>query len=516
MKKNIFLIISIVALYFFSHVYNLTGIPVFADEAIYIRWAQLIISDSNQYLFFPLNDGKTPLFIWLLVPFLKLFFDPLFAARFLSVIVGFIQILVITYTYKLLHKNNFSFIPVLLVTVLPFWVLYHRFALMDALLTLFTTILIALCIRFNQLIDTSTIRKKNFLLNIWNAPTLLFSTTFGILFFLALFTKLPALLLLPSLGMFLVISRPIKRNTFIINFMQLALSTLIGFSLFALLSFEPSFPQLFSRGSDFLYKLEEFKSVSWWTVIKGNTFFVFNTYYQYLTLPLFLILLITPIFQKNRSSISLLCSSVLFFLPFIFLAKVFHGRYILPMLPFISLSLASSITYLHEQIQQKYNNKVLLFFYCIIFTPALLFSKTLIMNPEQAPLTHDDTSQYFKDWSSGHGVFEVYKSILEESKHRSIAVATEGTFGTLPDGILMYLFKDNVENIYVEGIGQPVFQVEGKYLDTASNYETNWLIVNNFRMNLKLEDKALLDEYCRPQMPEYCLQVWDISEIIKK
>ncbi|MCC6710949.1 MAG: hypothetical protein IT416_01195, partial [Candidatus Pacebacteria bacterium] len=41
-KIMIFLVVGI---YFLTHITALTLLPVFADEAIYIRWAQLIIDD---------------------------------------------------------------------------------------------------------------------------------------------------------------------------------------------------------------------------------------------------------------------------------------------------------------------------------------------------------------------------------------------------------------------------------------------------------------------------------------
>ena len=65
MKKTSLLIVIFLVGYLSTHLYGLTRLPIFADEAIYIRWSQLIIDDWQQYLFFSLNDGKTPLLIWL-------------------------------------------------------------------------------------------------------------------------------------------------------------------------------------------------------------------------------------------------------------------------------------------------------------------------------------------------------------------------------------------------------------------------------------------------------------------
>src|SRR3989344_7820512 len=79
--------VLILILGLFLRLYNLTIFPVFADEAIYIRWAQVMRAEQN-LRFLPLSDGKQPLFMWLVIPFLKIFSDPLFAGRFLSLLTG--------------------------------------------------------------------------------------------------------------------------------------------------------------------------------------------------------------------------------------------------------------------------------------------------------------------------------------------------------------------------------------------------------------------------------------------
>ena len=73
----------IIVFYLILHLAKLTLLPVFADESIYIRWSQLIMDERARYLFFPLNDGKTPLQLWLTPPLQFIFEDPLFAGRFL-------------------------------------------------------------------------------------------------------------------------------------------------------------------------------------------------------------------------------------------------------------------------------------------------------------------------------------------------------------------------------------------------------------------------------------------------
>jgi len=91
-RTEILVLVVLFLAYFLLRLPNLTLQPVFADEAIYVRWAQVMRAEPTMR-FLPLSDGKTPLFMWTMIPFLKIFNDPLFAGRFLSVISGFATLL---------------------------------------------------------------------------------------------------------------------------------------------------------------------------------------------------------------------------------------------------------------------------------------------------------------------------------------------------------------------------------------------------------------------------------------
>ena len=80
--------IIITGIYFFTRFQHLTSIPVFGDEAIYIRWSQ-IIKSVETLRFIPVTDGKQPLFMWVLAGALKFFDDPLVAGRTISIFAGF-------------------------------------------------------------------------------------------------------------------------------------------------------------------------------------------------------------------------------------------------------------------------------------------------------------------------------------------------------------------------------------------------------------------------------------------
>src|SRR3990170_7795526 len=91
-KTTIIFGVLIVILALGLRVYNLNSLPVFGDEAIYLRWAQVMRADSS-LRFLPLSDGKQPLFMWFVIPLFKVFSDPLFAGRAVSVISGVLTFL---------------------------------------------------------------------------------------------------------------------------------------------------------------------------------------------------------------------------------------------------------------------------------------------------------------------------------------------------------------------------------------------------------------------------------------
>ena len=128
------ILLSILALAFFLRFYNILSIPVFADEAIYIRWAQVMRAEAT-LRFLPLSDGKQPLFMWLVIPLFKVVSDPLIAGRLVSILSGLAGI---AGTYllagRLLNNYRIALVASLFYAVSPFFVFFDRMALVDSML----------------------------------------------------------------------------------------------------------------------------------------------------------------------------------------------------------------------------------------------------------------------------------------------------------------------------------------------------------------------------------------------
>jgi len=133
----ILLLISLLAL--LLRLINLTILPVFADEAIYIRWSQIMANEPT-LRFLPLSDGKQPLFMWILMFVVHRFSDPLFIGRLLSIATGMGTLLGIFALSLILFKSKkAALVSALIYAVSPFTFFFDRMALVDSMLAMFTT-----------------------------------------------------------------------------------------------------------------------------------------------------------------------------------------------------------------------------------------------------------------------------------------------------------------------------------------------------------------------------------------
>jgi len=135
-RNEIILAFVLLSLFFVSRLVNLTLIPIFVDEAIYLRWAQIAKNDAA-WRFISLTDGKQPLFIWLAMVLMKVIKDPLVAGRLVSVGAGLASLTGIwLLTFELFGKKE-AFWASFLYLISPIYLLYDRMALVDSLLCSF-------------------------------------------------------------------------------------------------------------------------------------------------------------------------------------------------------------------------------------------------------------------------------------------------------------------------------------------------------------------------------------------
>lgn len=445
---------------FFLRFYHLTILPVFADEAIYIRWSQVMKAEET-LRFLPLSDGKEPLFMWIMIPFFKFIHDPLFAGRSVSVLSGFGTLLGITYLSWLLFKSKkVSLGAALIYAVTPFAFFFDRLSLVDSMLSCFGiwTFIFAYLAFTKERLD--------------------FAMIAGFALGGAWLTKSPALffaLMLPSLWLF------VKNPKSLLKVIPLTLVTVgIGYGFYNILRLGPNFSLIASRNLDYVWPishiftspldpLKPWLLQAWqWIVMMGPW-----------TIIVLAVLGYVINWKKNWKQMIVL--SVWFLGP-IFVqsefAKVFTARYILFSIPYLVIISAS--VFISEN---KNWLKILSFIAAIFFAQALLFDRWLVLDPQKANLPRSERSGYLEEWTAGYGIKESADYLrnlsvnLKPGEH--ILAGTEGYFGTLPDGLQMYLNDD--PKVIVIGTGLGFDHLSSKLADSKKSGVRTFLVVNKSR-----------------------------------
>lgn len=500
-----------VVLYVVSRWTGLTQLPIFADEAIYIRWSQLL-RQGPEYLFFPMNDGKPPLFMWSLFPWLQTFSDPLGAARSWSAVLGLAQAGVIFAILRTAQQNKRAqLIGAFLVLLTPFWFIHHRLALMDGLLTL------GLSLSFWGLsgLDVLTSKtKKSLSLAKVACWILLAGTSWGV----ALLTKTTALFFAPVFfGLAVLGASWDIRAVFTSAGQKILLQRLVAFGaagalglvIFAALRISPTFGSLFSRGGDFTYSLDEWIKLGGQPLL-NNLRRVLPWIAEYLRPELFTFAVASLIFSSQKRQHAMWwVSGFVTILPLIVLGETLHPRYFLPLIPFITLSAASFVdetwSWLSAQWAQGSKEVVAVSFAVVVIflISCVRFQVLMQWAPQLTPFVLDDRDQYLTSWAAGYGIPETRDRLIERARQgQRTTIVTEGSFGTLPDGLLLYFDRaPEIAHLRIEGLAQhPVLFLPDWVLEEANKNET-WLMVNENRFQLSPEQRGmteLIGQYKKP------------------
>ncbi|OGG21559.1 hypothetical protein A3D03_02480 [Candidatus Gottesmanbacteria bacterium RIFCSPHIGHO2_02_FULL_40_13] len=445
------IIISLIT--FFTRVINLLNIPIFTDEAIYIRWAQIGLNDpSHRYI--SLTDGKQPMLTWLMYPMLKIFQDPLFAGRFVSVLSGVLAVVGIYLLTRELFSKKTAVLACGLYIISPFALIYDRLALMDSLLSSFAV--------WSLYLQVLLVRK----LRLDIALILGFVTGLGLL------TKSSAfffIYLLPFSLLLFNYSAP-KKITLLFKWLGLILlGSVISIVMYNSLRLSPWFYIINLKNHVFILGFGEFAKHPLDLFI-GNMTGLLGMLTGYLTLPFSIFILLGTLWSVLKRDNKILLLGAWFIFPFLSLAAfgvVIFPRFIL----FMVIPLLIIAAYLFEKISRsviKYN-KYLPFFLLLIVSVSIRQSYLLMFDPLKVDIPSTDRNQLFDDWPSGYGVQEVINYLKQQAEKGKIVVGTEGTFGLNPAVYEIYLGTN--KNVEIYGFW-PVSQVPQLLLDSAKKYPT--------------------------------------------
>lgn len=428
-RRTILVSLGIVTIYLLTRVFTVTNMPIFIDEAIYVRWAQLIVQDPSN-LFLSLTDGKQPLFIWLTASAMILVDDPLLAGRIISVISGLLTVLGLFLLTRLLFRNNNAAIFSALAYVLyPMAMVYDRMALYDSLVgTLSIYSLFFLIV----LIQKPKVRAVIPLGLVWGFAII--NKSSGFLF---MFLSVGAVLLTGGKKFF--VWRSITRYVCLLLF-----SGIIAFGMYAVLLLSPKFYMINDKNALFIYHLAELIPYRAFDAWPGNIFLMGKWVVMYLTLSFIFPLCYTLFYKRDHGKQKALL--VLQFLtPLILLGlfgRVIYPRFIffmtLSLLPLVGLG----IHQLFDDIRIRRELKTA--FFVVLLSPVLFSMFMLVRDFSRSPIPSEDLVQYSNDWPSGGGMKEII-SILEKKQFDKgdIAVYTEGQYGGLPTTVSQIYLGSN-------------------------------------------------------------------------
>ena len=483
-KWTIVALILILAVGLGLRITSLTILPIFVDEAIYVRWAQVMKAEPT-LRFLPLSDGKQPLFMWLLMFLLKPNIDPLIIGRILSVFFGIATNCgIFVAAYLLFRSKRVSLAASFMHAVSPFMIFFESMALVDAALSAFGIwffVFINMSVRFARF-DLSMIS--------------------GFALGSALLTKSPALyftILAPVTFIIEGASKNLAKSFLKIlkSFIYLIPVFLIGYGMYNILRLGPNFHLVSQRNADYIFPISHLwenpkdpfifhvKEVGEWMWALGPGVLIFS-----------FILGIFVGIKKYATQTLILSFWVL--LPLFanaMYAKVFTARYILFVLPFIYI--ISALFVLFKTKYQKFIYLLLILF----AVNSLLVDFLLIIRIEEAPLPKSERTGYLEEWTAGYGIKETAQFFKEYQKNNpteKIVVGTEGYFGTLPDGLQLYL--SDYPQITVIGIGLSIKETPNQLRESKNAGNRTYLVINSSRLVGNPKDMGLeiIQSYPKP------------------
>ena len=440
-KWEILASICLAVAYFVLRLIFLNRLPIFTDEAIYVRWAQIALHDSS-WRFISLTDGKQPMYVWVAMVFLKFIQDPLIAGRLVSVLTGFFTMLgLFALSYELFKNRTVAFLTATLYIVYPFAQVLDRMAIYDSMVAMFYV----WALYFSVLLVRKIRLDLAFILGfVIGGGVLTKSSNFFSIYLL------PFLLILFNFKQKLVEKKLFK---FIL---LAAFSAVIGYGFYQILRLSPLYEMIAAKNATFVYPFSEW--------IKHPFVYVFSNLsgltswlLQYLT-PAYIFLILIAILFINKFFKEKVLLLLYFVLPFLALAvfgKLIYPRFIFLMSLMLLPLVAWSLNFLFQESEKLFKkNKLLIktvqtILLVVVIAYPLFVSVLFAVNPLKAPIADEDHNQYVNGWAAGWGVNQSVSFFENQAKNQKIFIATEGTFGLMPESMEIYLVQN--KNITIKG-----------------------------------------------------------------
>lgn len=462
-KGTVFLAFVFLLAFLGTRLTHLTALPIFTDEAIYIRWSQIGAQDAN-WRFISLTDGKQPMFTWVMMVLLRFIHqDPLFTGRLTSVLAGLGTMVGIwILSYELFRNKKVSWLVSLIYIISPFTLWYDRMAIYDSMVAMFSvwSLYFAVLTARRLRLDVALILGMALGLGMLNKSS-------G---FLSLY-MLPVTLLLFDWKKEGRMARLIRWVILVV------IAAMLSQVFYSVLRLSPFFYIVGQKDNVFIFSPQEWLSQPF-RYFAGNLRGMSDWLRSYMTLPLF-VAAVLPLFYRSQKWPERLVLYGWGLAPFVVLAnfgKVLYPRFILFMVIPLFIIAAEMIVRAMDRVKEPLLAWVLVF---LMLIPSGYISYFIIFDPLHAPIPISDRSQYIDDWPSGWGVPQVLSYMRAQSKQKKIQVFTEGTFGLLPYSLEIYFADD--PNVHIVGIW-PLPTIFPASIAQAASIDPTYLVLNESQM----------------------------------
>ncbi|MFH1149027.1 MAG: glycosyltransferase family 39 protein [Actinomycetota bacterium] len=467
------------ALYAATRLPSLKSLPIFCDEAIYIRWSQQALHGGK--LLVSLTDGKPPLHPVLMTSFLALFDDPLMAARLFSVFLGALTVWGVYLVAKELEGPRLGVLSALLYVICPFALWYDRLALTESLVMPLLVFAVYCAIKAAKTSNLWFMAGTAVLIGL----ALLTKATAQLLFFVVPFayllsplggglqsandnttgTEVPAQSPGKEIGTEVPAQSSVKRP--LLRWLVAVVITFgVAYGIYSLLRFASDFHVIGEMAELHNLSISQLLRDPF-EVFFSNAWALLRVLFIYMTPVFFLTCLAGIVWgavKKWRGALFLAVWFVLAGGVTCFVVTFHFTRFFLVVLPPLVIGGAYALLDLYDMARRNGKARLLraatIVLCVLIFVPAALQDIAIIALPQHAWLPYEDREQFVTQWPAGWGTDETVEYLREESRDEPILVVAVGAPGTqtaaVPaDTLSVYLFDNkNVEIVpitYEEG-----------------------------------------------------------------
>jgi 4-amino-4-deoxy-L-arabinose transferase-like glycosyltransferase len=431
-RENKFLLCSAL-LYFVLRLINLTKLPIFNDEAIYLDWGWRETHRTGN-LYYSLYDAKQPFLMWIFGISESIFSDPLFAGRLVSVFAGLLTLVGIYKITKDFFTQKAALLAALFYIAVPIFSFYDRQALMESS--------IAAVGIWSCFFILKSIKEKS---------SLKYPIFAGLILGIGLFIKSSSLVFLVSYAFFVLFhALYFKKMKMINNFFA---SSVIFLATVSLLLINPQFWDTIGSNSRYTLTVSEllaFPFVKWLQSFLANLQIGFYG----ITPLLFLASLIGIIMilrKKDLFKNIFLSFFIMAFLVTTFFVRTATERYLISFLPFLVIP-ASYLTFLFFAKNKIFGTCLMV----IIFIVPFCLTVFQVVRPAnyllaEEKLTYFDNSGYLHGFTSGYGINGTVDYFKKISVKNKITVTIAENTGNPESAIIDYFNKSlSVQVVYMD------------------------------------------------------------------